>query len=50
MGRSTNPAISEEVRARRTQMFAVAPPKNTHPSAKAHEYESVFIEGWLRTI
>jgi hypothetical protein len=31
-------------------MFAVDPPRNTHPNARAHAYESVFIEGWLRTI
>ncbi len=50
MGRSTNPAISRQVRDFRTRMFAVDPPRNTHPNAKAHEFESAFIEGWLRTI
>ena len=50
MGRSTNPDILPSVRDFRTRMFAVDPPRNTHPNAKAHEYESVFIEGWLRTI
>ena len=50
MGRSTNPAIMKSVRDARTAAFAAAPPKNTHPSARAHAYESVFIESWLRTI
>ena len=50
MGRSTNHEILKSVRDARTQAFAVAPPKNTHPNARAHEYESRFIEAWLRTI
>ena len=50
MGRSTNPAIDKAVRDARTRTFAVNPPKNTHPNAKAHEFESTFIESWLRTI
>ena len=50
MGRSTNPAVLPAVRDFRTRMFAVDPPRNTHPNARAHAYESVFIEGWLRTI
>lgn len=48
MGRSTNEAVLKSVRDFRTRMFAVAPPHNTHPNAKAHAYESVFIENWLR--
>ena len=50
MGRSTNPAILQSVRDFRTKTFAVAPPGNTHPNAKAHEYESWFIEQFLRSI
>ncbi len=50
MGRSTNPAILPAVQELRTRMFAVDPPRNTHPNAKAHEYESIFIESWLRTL
>lgn len=50
MGRSTNEAVSRTVREFRTRMFAVDPPRNTHPNAKAHEYESRFIESWLRTL
>lgn len=50
MGRSTNVEILQSVRDFRTRMFAVDPPRNTHPNAKAHEYESVFIESWLRTL
>ena len=50
MGRSTNPAIQKSVRDFRTTAFAAAPPHNTHPSVRAHAYESVFIENWLRTL
>ncbi|MBQ9188914.1 MAG: SGNH/GDSL hydrolase family protein [Clostridia bacterium] len=50
MGRSTNPAIDKTVRDARTRAFAVNPPKNTHPNAAAHAFESVFIENWLRSI
>lgn len=50
MGRSTNEDIDPDVRSFRTQQFAVAFPKNTHPNAKAHAYESVFIENWLRSL
>ena len=50
MGRSTNDAILKSVRDYRTKMFAVNPPANTHPNAAAHEYESVFIENWLKSL
>ena len=50
MGRSTNEAILKSVRDYRTKLFAVDPPRNTHPNAAAHEYESVFIENWLRSL
>ncbi len=50
MGRSTNADIAQSVRDLRTKMFAVAPPRNTHPNAEAHAYESVFIEHWLRSL
>lgn len=50
MGRSTNGEILQSVRDFRTKMFAVNPPQNTHPNALAHEYESVFIETWLRSL
>ena len=33
----------------RKKAFAVSD-SNTHPNAKAHEYESTFIENWLRTL
>ncbi len=33
----------------RNAKFAVNE-KNTHPNAKAHEYESTFIENWLRSL
>ena len=50
MGRSTNETILKSVRDHRTKLFAVDPPRNTHPNAAAHEYESVFIENWLRSL
>lgn len=50
MGRSTNERIAQSVRNLRTEQFAVAPPRNTHPNAQAHAYESVFIETWLRSL
>jgi lysophospholipase L1-like esterase len=50
MGRSTNGAVLQSVRDYRTRTFAVDPPRNTHPNALAHEYESRFIEAWLRSI
>ena len=50
MGRSTNENILRAVRDFRTERFAVAPPRNTHPSAAAHAYESTFIEAWLRSL
>lgn len=34
---------------RRNQAFRVAE-TNSHPNAKAHEYESIYIENWLTTI
>lgn len=33
----------------RKKSFAVSD-TNTHPNARAHEYESTFIENWLRTL
>ena len=50
MNRSNNQSISETVRSFRTQMFSVNAPTNTHPSSKAHEYESTFIEAFLRRL
>lgn len=50
MGRSQNSAILKSVRDARTAAFAVNPPQNTHPNAKAHEFESYIIEAFLRRI
>lgn len=30
--------------------YGVEPPSNTHPNWQAHEYESTFIEAWLRSL
>ena len=51
MIRSTNQNICAAARELRTQAYAVNYyGKNKHPSAKAHEYQSDFIETWLRSI
>ena len=50
MNRSTNSKIPVEEREKRTKEFAVNHGINGHPSAKAHEYESCFIESWLKTL
>lgn len=39
----------ETVKKLRMQQFVVSP-SNPHPSIKAHEYESTFIEHWLRSL
>ena len=38
-----------EARKLRNKQFATGE-RNGHPSAKAHEYESTFIENWLRSL
>lgn len=50
MIRSTNTNIPSAIRTKRTQVQAVDYPSNTHPNDEAHEFESVFIENFLRTI
>lgn len=50
MNRSTNSSICCAARELRSKQFAVNYGVNGHPSAKAHEYESYFIEAWLRSI
>ena len=41
--------VCEKVLEFRNSMFAVGE-KNRHPNVKAHEYESTFIENWLRSL
>lgn len=50
MIRSMNPNISEEVKQAVKLKQAVDYPVNTHPNDAAHEYESAFIEDFLRHI
>ena len=50
MNRSTNNNICFLARELRTKQFAVNYGLNSHPSIKAHEYESYFIESWLRSL
>ncbi len=50
MIRSQNPDISDEVKKTVMLKQAVNYPANTHPNDMAHEYESWFIENFLRSI
>lgn len=50
MNRSTNSNTCSTARTLRTKQFSVNYGTNGHPSAQAHEYESHFIENWLRSI
>jgi hypothetical protein len=50
MLRSTNPAHTSAAKNARKMAQAIDPATNTHPNAKALEYESTFIEAWLRTL
>ena len=51
MIRSCNPNIDANIKNERTKAFAVNyGAKNLHPSSLAHEYESTFIENFLRNI
>lgn len=49
MIRSTNPNVAESVKLLLRQKWAVSS-SNTHPNDAAHEYESTFIESFLRSI
>ncbi len=50
MIRSVNPNIASAVKTAINQKQAVSYPSNTHPNDAAHEYESTFIESFLRSI
>lgn len=50
MLRSQNPEISDEAKRICIENQAVNPKSNKHPNVKAFEFESVFIESWLRSI
>lgn len=50
MIRSTNTSISKKVRTARTKQWAVNYGTNNHPNAQAHEYQSKFIESFLRSL
>ena len=49
MNRSTNPNISSQMKTLKNNAFRVSS-TNAHPNAKAHEYESWFIENFLRSL
>ena len=48
-GRESNIAVSQEAVNLRNSIFKIGS-NNIHPTIKAHEYESTFIEAWLRTL
>lgn len=50
MIRSQNPDIAAAVKTIVNKKQAVDYPSNTHPNDEAHEYESTFIEEFLRSI
>ena len=50
MNRNNRKDVDEDIRLLRNRMFAVEYGKNHHPNPKAHEYESTFIESFLRTL
>lgn len=50
MIRTSNPNISDSIKDKLKQIQGAEYPSNTHPNAKTHGYESVFIEAWLRTL
>lgn len=50
MIRSMNPDIAEEVKQTVKIKQAADYPTNTHPNDRAHEFESWFIEDFLRRI
>lgn len=50
MHRTCNGNIATSVKRALIAKWSVNPSSNTHPSAKAHEYESVIIENFLRSL
>lgn len=50
MLRTVNPNIASAVKTALINKWAVNPSTNTHPNTDAHEYESFFIENFLRSI
>ena len=50
MLRTTNPNIASSVKSKLIQKWSVDYPSNQHPTDAAHEFESQFIEEFLRRI
>lgn len=50
MHRTCNPDIAKSVKQALMNKWSVNPSSNTHPNAKAHEYESFIIENFLRSL
>jgi len=48
-GRETNLGLSETAYSLRNDAFSVST-SNPHPNIKAHEYESTFVEDFLRRL
>lgn len=47
--RTNRPNVSDAVKQKKLEIFRVSA-DNTHPNVFAHEYESVFVENWLRSL
>ena len=50
MNRFNNPDIDATLYSLLNTKFGINPPSDTHPNWQAHEYESTFIEAWLKSI
>lgn len=48
--RTSNPNVSSTAIQKKFTAFVVDADTNWHPNEKAHEYESTFIEAWLKSL
>lgn len=48
--RTSNPNVSSTAVQKKFTAFVVDADTNWHPNEKAHEYESTFIEAWLKSL
>ena len=48
--RTNKDYVCQEAKDLRFNTFVVNPTTNWHPNEKAHEYESTFIENWLKSL
>lgn len=50
LNRTNREGVCDEVKELRENAFTVLRHTNNHPNAKAHEYESYFVENWLLSL